>query len=130
MGPYDSTDTLIIMMISHWAPANTLWVWYGEIAVPSRPGYGTDQDWALFKFTSELKKNKNRPVNVQKRSASESAADCRLHGLLADPNLLQAHLSTLVMVGFNKKAFKLQLDAIKDKYYEMFRNKSGKETRV
>jgi hypothetical protein len=34
------------------------------------------------------------------------------------------------MVGFNKKAFKLQLDAIKDKYYEMFRNKSGKETRV
>ena len=27
-----------------------------------------------------LKKNKNRPVNVQKRSVSESAADCRLHG--------------------------------------------------
>ena len=51
-------------------------------------------------------------------------------GLLADPNLLPAHLSTLVMVGFNKKAFKPQLDAIKDKYYEMFRNKSGKETRV
>jgi len=37
-------------------------------------------------------------------------------------------LSTLVMVGFNKKAFKPQLDAIKDKYYEMFHNKSGKET--
>jgi hypothetical protein len=35
-----------------------------------------------------------------------------------------------IMVGFNKKAFKPQLDAIKDKYYEMFRNKSGKETRV
>jgi hypothetical protein len=37
------------------------------------------------------------------------------------------------MVGFNnfnKKSFKPQLDAIKDKYYEMFRNKSGKETRV
>jgi hypothetical protein len=32
------------------------------------------------------------------------------------------------MVGFNKKAFKPQLDAIKDKYYEMFHNKSGKET--
>jgi hypothetical protein len=30
------------------------------------------------------------------------------------------------MVGFNKKTFKPQLDAIKDKYYEMFRNKSGK----
>jgi hypothetical protein len=51
-------------------------------------------------------------------------------GLLADPNLLPAHLSTLVMVCFNKKAFKPQLDAIKDKYYEMFHNKSGKETRV
>ena len=51
-------------------------------------------------------------------------------GLLADSNLLPAHLSTLVMVGFNKKAFKPQLDAIKDKYYEMFRSKSGKETRV
>ena len=51
-------------------------------------------------------------------------------GLLADPNLLPAHLSTLVMVGFNKKAFKPQLDAIKDKYYGMFRNKSGKEIRV
>ena len=47
-----------------------------------------------------------------------------------DLNLLPAHLSTLVMVGFNKKAFKPQLDAIKDKYCEMFRNKSGKETRV
>ena len=81
-------------------------------------------------MTTELKEKKNRPVNVQKRSASESAADCRLHGLLADPNLLQAHLSTLVMVGFNKKAFNPQLDSIKDKYYEMFRNKSGKETRV
>ena len=50
--------------------------------------------------------------------------------LLADPNLLQSHLLTLVMVGFNKKAFNPQLDSIKDKYYEMFRNKSGKETRV
>jgi hypothetical protein len=30
------------------------------------------------------------------------------------------------MVGFNKKDFKPQLDAIKDKYNEMFRNKRGK----
>ena len=92
---------------------------------------------------------------MQKRSASESASDCRLHGSQetreqaaaaaprgsvhtakeahgapTEANLLPAHLSTLVMVGFNKKAFKPQLDAIKDKYYEMFRNKSGKETRV
>ena len=50
-------------------------------------------------------------------------------GLLAGPNLLPAHLSTLVMVGFNKNAFKPQLDAIKDKYYEMFRNKKGTSPR-
>ncbi len=41
-----------------------------------------------------------------------------------DPNLLPSHLLTLVMVGFNKNAFKPQIAAIKDKYYEMFRNKS------
>ena len=34
------------------------------------------------------------------------------------------------MVGFNKNAFKPQLAAIKDKYYEMFRNKSGKDPAV
>jgi hypothetical protein len=45
-------------------------------------------------------------------------------GLLADPNLLPAHLSTLVTVGFNRNAFKPQIAAIKDKYYEMFRNKT------
>ena len=50
-------------------------------------------------------------------------------GLLAGPNLLPAHLSTLVMVGFKKNAFKPQLDAIKDKYYEMFRNKKGTSPR-
>ena len=47
-------------------------------------------------------------------------------GLFADPNLLPAHLLTLVMVVFNKKVFKPQIDVIKDKYYEMFLNKSGK----
>ena len=45
-------------------------------------------------------------------------------GLLADPNLLPSHLSTLVMVGFNKNAFKPQIAAIKNKYHEMFRNKT------
>jgi hypothetical protein len=43
---------------------------------------------------------------------------------------LGKQLNVPVMVGFNKKVLKPQLDAIKDKYYEMFRNKSGKETRV
>ena len=37
---------------------------------------------------------------------------------------LSLHLSTLVMVGFNQNAFKPQIAAIKDKYYEMFRNKT------
>ena len=46
-------------------------------------------------------------------------------GLLADPNLLPAHLSTLVMVGFNKNAFKPLLAAIKDKCYKMFCSKKG-----
>ena len=51
-------------------------------------------------------------------------------GLLADPNLLvPAHLSTLVMVRFNKNAFKQLLVAIKDKYDEMFRNKKGTSPR-
>jgi hypothetical protein len=36
--------------------------------------------------------------------------------LLADPNLLPAHLSTLIMVGVNKYALKPLLAAIKDKY--------------
>ena len=77
-----------------------------------------------------------RNLTVFKQTACHLAHEANVEkvfsraGLLADPNLLPAHLSTLVMVGFNKKAFKPQLDAIKDKYYEMFRNKSGKETRV
>jgi len=93
---------------------------------------------------------------VQKRSVSESAADCRLHGSQETREqaaaaaqrgsvhtVKEAHgsprqaaqcawlLLARQHVGrFNKKAFKPQLDAIKDKYYEMFRNKSGKETSV
>ena len=46
-------------------------------------------------------------------------------GLLSDPNLLPAHLATLVKVGFNKKAFVPLLSAIKDKYYEKFRGKTS-----
>jgi hypothetical protein len=45
-------------------------------------------------------------------------------GLLADPNLLPAQLSMIVTVGFNRNAFKPQIAVIKDKYYEMFRNKT------
>ena len=38
-----------------------------------------------------------------------------------DPNLDPAHLVCLVKVGFNKAAFNPSLDAIIDKYYELFR---------
>jgi len=46
--------------------------------------------------------------------------------LLADPDLLPAHLSTINIVSVNKNAFKPLLAAIKDKYHEVFRNKKGK----
>ena len=46
-------------------------------------------------------------------------------GLLSDPNLLPVHLATLVKVGYNRKAFKPLLAAIKDKYYEKFRSTKG-----
>ena len=49
---------------------------------------------------------------------------CSRAGLLSDPNLLPAHLATLVKVGFNKKTFELLLAAMKDKYYEKFRSKN------
>ena len=48
-------------------------------------------------------------------------------GLLSDPNLLPAHLATLVKVGFNKMAFVPLLAAIKDKYYEKFRGRNSSD---
>ena len=44
-------------------------------------------------------------------------------GLLSDPNLLPAHLMTLVKIGYNKKAYCPSLKAIKEMYYAMFRGK-------
>lgn len=46
-------------------------------------------------------------------------------GLLTDPNIDQDYLATLVVVGCNKKAFKPSCDAIKAKYYQLFRGKGG-----
>ena len=89
-----------------------------------------------FKMMWDLRESFPLHFTVFKQTACHLAHEANVEkvfsraGLLADPNLLPAHLSTLVMVGFNKKGFEPQLDAIKDKYYEMFRNKSGKETRV
>ena len=47
-------------------------------------------------------------------------------GGLADPNIdHEDYLATLVVVGCNKKAFKPSCDAIKAKYYQLFRGRGG-----
>jgi len=47
-------------------------------------------------------------------------------GGLTDPNIdHEDYLATLVVVGCNKKAFKPSCDAIKVKYYQLFRGKGG-----
>jgi hypothetical protein len=85
-----------------------------------------------FKMMWDLRESFPLYSTVFKQTACHLAHEANVEkvfskaGLLADPNLLPAHLSTHVMMGFNKKVFRPQLDAIKDKYYEMFRNKSGK----
>ena len=88
-----------------------------------------------FKMMWDLRESFPLHFTVFKQTACHLAHEANVEkvfsraGLLADPNLLPAHLSTLVMVGFNKKAFKPQLITIKDKFCEMCRNKRGKETR-
>jgi hypothetical protein len=46
-------------------------------------------------------------------------------GGLTDPNIDQDYLATLVVVGCNKSAFKPSCDAIKAKYFQLFRGKGG-----
>ena len=83
-----------------------------------------------FKMMWELRESFPLHFTVFKQTACHLSHEANVEqvfsraGLLADPNLLPAHLSTLVTVGFNKNAFKPQIAAIKDKYYEMFRNKT------
>ena len=48
-------------------------------------------------------------------------------GNLADPNMDPEFLAHLVMCAVNKKAFVPSLNAIKDKYYELFRGKGTDE---
>ena len=78
---------------------------------PKRPGSKQQQQLNVDQYTVHTAK--------EAHGAPRQAAQCAWL-LLARPHVGR----------FNKKAFKSQLDAIKDKYYEMFRNKSGKETRV
>jgi hypothetical protein len=83
-----------------------------------------------FKMMWELRESFPLHFTVFKQTACHLSHEANVEqvfsraGLLVDPNLLPSHLSTLVMVGFNKNAFKPQIAAIKDKYYEMFRNKT------
>jgi hypothetical protein len=85
-----------------------------------------------FKMMWELRESFPLHFTVFKQTTCHLAHEANVEkvfskaGLLVDPKLLQAHLSKLVMVGFNKKAFRPHIAAIKDKYYEMFHNKSGK----
>ena len=46
-------------------------------------------------------------------------------GNLSDPNMDPEFLAHLVMVLINKKSYKPSIDAIKDKYFELFRGKGG-----
>ena len=48
-------------------------------------------------------------------------------GLLADPNLDPAHLVALVKIGFNKAVCWPSVEAIKNKYYELFRGRGAIE---
>jgi hypothetical protein len=83
-----------------------------------------------FKMMWELRESFPLHFTVFKQTACHQSHEANVEqvfsraGLLADPNLLPSHLSTLVMVGFNKNTFEPQIAAIKDKYYEMFRNKT------
>ena len=85
---------------------------------------------ASFKMMWKLRESVPLHFTVFKQTACHLSHEANVEqvfsraGLLADPNLLPAHLSTLVTVGFNRNAFKPQIAAIKDKYYEMFRNKT------
>ena len=46
-------------------------------------------------------------------------------GMLSDPNMDPHYLGMLVMVGANKKRFAPSVQAIKERYYQKFRGKSG-----
>ena len=46
-------------------------------------------------------------------------------GNLSDPNMDPEFLTHLVMVLINKKSYKPSIDAIKDKYFELFRGQGG-----
>ena len=52
-------------------------------------------------------------------------AELERAGLLADPNLDPAHLVALVKIGFNKAVCWPSVEAIKNKYYELFRSRGA-----
>ena len=46
-------------------------------------------------------------------------------GMLSGPNMAPERLATLVMVGVNLKRFKPTVEAIKERYYQKYRNLGG-----
>jgi hypothetical protein len=76
-----------------------------------------------FKMMWELRESFPLHFTVFKQTACHLSHESNVEQVFSRAGLL-AHLSTLVTVGFNRNAFKPQIAAIKDKYYEMFRNKT------
>jgi hypothetical protein len=72
----------------------------------------------FFKMMWDLRESFPLHFTVFKQTACHLSHEANVEqvfsraGLLADPNLLPSHLSTIVMVGFNKNAFKPQITVI------------------
>ena len=81
---------------------------------PARPSF--DPDHALpFVLSFHFRRKKRKSVlNITTTDGAQ----------LSEFNFRFPKIQSHVMVGFNKNAFKPQIAAIKDKYYEMFRNKT------
>ena len=79
------------------------------MAAPQQP-----QQWLQAKAKELLEEEKANVEMVFSRA-----------GNLSDPNMDPEFLAHLVMVLINKKSYKPSIDAIKDKYFELFRGKGG-----
>ena len=69
---------------------------------------------------------------IFKQTADESNVEQTFSrsGHLSDPNMSVAYLAQLTKVGVNGKAYKPPADAIKGKYYELFRGRGGEGVEI
>lgn len=94
-----------------------------------------DADGLLNEFALMWSVRKSFPLHyiVFKQTACHLAHEAGVEqifsraGLLADPNLDPAHLVALVKIGFNKAVCWPSVEAIKNKYYELFRGRGAIE---